>query len=434
MVSFNKFILSLASIVLFTTLTHGQNAYKSSDDAARIALVTFIPDKLAGMTEEAKDVLKTKLDQIASKNGLGGNGVANRFIITPSVAEISKDISATTPTIYTFNLEVTLYIADGIAGTLFSSHTISLKGTGKSDTKAYIAALKEIKSTDKSYSAFIEEGKRKIIEYYNSQCDFILKGAQAKADQRKFDEAISSLVEVPEVCKECFNKAMDLTVTIHKSKLELECQQNISKAKVEMSKQEWIAAAELLSLYTPDMSCYTDVTAVLKQINDNICAEKITKAKAEWAARNTEGALKYLSEVPPNSVCESDLAALLKEVKDGQCAESLGKAKGAWSNRNSADAARFLGEVPTDSNCAQEANALSREIASKLDADAKARWDFEMKKYQDDLSLTYKKLDAKERQSIRDSQLDAMRIKASRDVGVAAAMNQPKSVVYIVPY
>jgi hypothetical protein len=401
-----------------------QNNLQSSDDAARITLVTVIPSKVASMSEEAKEVLKSKLNQITTKNGLGGSGVSKRFVITAGATVLTKDIAPTVPAIYTYNLEVTLYIADGIDGTLFASHALSLKGTAKSDTKAYIAALKEINASDKQYAAFIDEGKRKIVEYYNSQCDFMLKAAQAKADQREFDAAIASLVEVPDVCKDCFNKAKNLSVSIHRSKLELECQQNIAKAKVEMSEQDWGAAAKLMSLYTPDMGCYKDVTALLQEINANICAEKVNKAKAEWASRNTAGALGFLSQVPPNSVCEAEAMALLQEVKDGQCADNLGKAKGAWSSRNSKDAAKFLGEIPTDSKCAGEAGKLGSEIAASLDAAAKAAWDFELKKYQDDINLTYRKLDSDERQATRNQELEKMVIQASRDVGVAYAQNQ----------
>ena len=431
MVSLSKSLLVACCFwMLLFTEAKAQNSLQSSDDVARISLVTVIPPKVATMSEEAKEVLRNKLNQITSKNGLGGSGASKRFVITASATIGTYDVSATTPAIYTYNLEVTLYIADGVDGTLFASLPLSIKGTAKSDTKAYIAALKEINVSDKRYAAFLDEGKRKIVEYYNSKCDFMLKDAQTKADQREFDVAIASLVEVPDVCKDCFNKAKNLSVAIHKSKLELECQQNIAKAKVEMSKQDWNAAAKLLSLYTPDMGCYKDVTALLNDINANICAEKVNKAKAEWASRNTYGALEFLAQVPPNSVCEADAMALLQEVKDGQCADNLGKAKGAWSGRNSNEAARYLGEIPTDSKCAGEASRLGNEIASSLDAAAKAAWDFEMKKYSDNMNLTYHKLDAAERQATRDHEAEKMLIQATRDVGVAYAENQPEVYLY----
>ena len=38
------------------------------------------------------------------------------------------------------------------------------------------------------------------------------------ADRKEYDNAISTLTEVPEVCKECYDKSMDLSVKIFKDK------------------------------------------------------------------------------------------------------------------------------------------------------------------------------------------------------------------------
>ena len=58
-------------------------------------------------------------------------------------------------------------------GTIFATEAITIKSIGDNETKAYIDALKKIKTSDKSILAFVEKGKSKIIEYYNSKCDFI---------------------------------------------------------------------------------------------------------------------------------------------------------------------------------------------------------------------------------------------------------------------
>ena len=42
----------------------------------------------------------------------------------------------------------------------------------------------------------IEEGKNKIINYFNNQCDFIIKEAQGLADQNRYEEALFKLFSV----------------------------------------------------------------------------------------------------------------------------------------------------------------------------------------------------------------------------------------------
>jgi hypothetical protein len=364
--------LSLIFLVVVLALTaRAQNNAGSANDAARIALKVMVSDKLAGLTPDAKDVLVNKLNQIATKSGMGGALKNQRFILTANVVEMERGVTSTVPEVYWFELEITLYIGDGIAGTKFASTSVTVKGNGKTTTKAYIQALKELKVEDTRYSNFITEGKNKILEYYNSQCDFILKEASTLSEKRQFDAAIASLVAVPEVCKDCYNKSMDLSVGIYKSKLDFECQQNIAKAKVEMSKANWNGAADLLAFYTPELKCYPEVSN------------------------------------------------LLVEIEKNRCGESMGKAKAAWASRNSSEAVSHLGNISTASSCYADAAQLSTEISSQLDAEAKREWDLQYEKYKDSQA-----------QLKAENNLESARIKAARDIGVAEAENQSETVVY----
>ena len=163
-------------------------------------------------------VLENKLNQIKTKNGIGGSSINKQFIITANVIELTKDISATTPAIYSYGLEITFYIGDGISGTKFASFSKTTKGSGKSETKAYLMALKEINASDIQYTKFIDEGKLKIIEYYRSNADVIISEANALSSQNKFDEAIYKLVSVPNICKEAYDKCMNKIPEIYKAR------------------------------------------------------------------------------------------------------------------------------------------------------------------------------------------------------------------------
>jgi hypothetical protein len=98
-------------------------------------------------------------------------------------------------------------------------------------------------------------------------------------------------------------------------------------------------------------------------------------------------------------------------IKDHKCAEALGKAQAAWANRDSRKASNFLIDVPTDSKCAADAKALSNEIASKLDADEKKEWENKLK------------------QQDNKFELEKANVERMRAVGVAAAKNQPKTII-----
>ena len=74
------------------------------------------------------------------------------------------------------------------------------------------------------------------------------------------------------------------------------------------------------------------------------------------------------------------------------------------------EVAQYLNAISPYSSCYQDVEKLRKEVASKLNADELREWNFQSKQYED--SQAYKK-------SI---------VKACRDVGMAWANNQPKSI------
>ena len=141
----------------------------------RIVLAAYVPQQVDKMSDAARTMLTNKLSQIVTANGMGGSAANERFIITANIVTLTKDLTATAPPMTALGLEVTFYIGDGIEGTKFASKSVQVKGVGTNETKAYIEAIKQIKTNDPSYAAFIEEGKQKIIKYNNNRQLFLQK-------------------------------------------------------------------------------------------------------------------------------------------------------------------------------------------------------------------------------------------------------------------
>ena len=331
-------------ILLFSALNlEAQNKLGKNNDVGRIAIcpvVGNIPD----MPVSAEKMLVNKMGQIVSKNGMASYG--NRFIMYPHVTIMSQNITATAPPMHAYNLDITLYIADNMTQSIFSSTTLSLKGVGKNPTKAYIGALRMLNQNRPEIKNFVEKGKNQIIEYYNSKCDFILKDAESLAARKEFDEAIYTVMSIPDICKECYMKGQDIAIEIFKQKMENECMQNIADARAAKAKNNYDLAASYLSGILPDVSCYADAQS------------------------------------------------LLKDIEDHRCAIALGKAKGAWSSGNANHAGRWLGEVASDSKCYKEAMALGKQIRTKLKADEDREWNFILKIQSDKVALEKQALKA----------------------------------------
>jgi hypothetical protein len=300
---------------LFLHQTYAQNNLGKSDDLARISIGAYIPEQAKTIPAEAKSLLNNKLNQITANRGLGGNSSTTRFIITANVNVISKDITPTAPPQHSLNLEVTYYIGDGVDGTLFATYSKSYLGIERSETKAYIDALSQIRPSDKGFNDFIEEGKTKIVEYYNTKCDFIIKDAQTAAGQKDFDGAIYKLMSVPDVCKDCYAKCMNAVPIIFRQKLEHECQVMIARAKTLIAQNQYDQAAETLSPILPDVSCYPTADQMMREINDHRCAVALGEATAAWAAKNVNATSNALSSISADSKCSADANRIAAEVR-----------------------------------------------------------------------------------------------------------------------
>jgi hypothetical protein len=221
---------SLIVILGVHTMTFAQSNANKAEDLGKIAITTYIPAQSEDLSDGFINMFSNKLDQITSANGISSSSSNSRFIITANINVISKDLVASAPPMTALTLDVTLYIGDGIDGKKFASQSLTLKGVGTNETKAYIEAVKTIKQNDPTIQSFVSKAKNKIIDYYNSRCDQVIKESQNLVNQNRYDDAIYLLATVPEECTECYNKAMAVILPVYKKKIDKDCKLKLAQA------------------------------------------------------------------------------------------------------------------------------------------------------------------------------------------------------------
>ncbi len=240
------------------------------DDLGMLALNAYVPPQIESMPPIARENLKNKLTQIVMQNGMSGSAINPRFIITANINIQSKELTATSPPMTALALDVSLYIGDGIDGTKFASTTVSVKGVGTNEAKAYIEALKNIKPADPAIQAFVQSGKTKIIEYFNSRCDVILKQAQNLAALNQYENALYNLTSVPEAATGCYDRAMTAAGPLYKKYMDKQCKEKLLQAKTAWAaSQSWdgaVLAADVLSTIDPDAACYKEAITLNNEI------------------------------------------------------------------------------------------------------------------------------------------------------------------------
>jgi len=272
-----RLVIFIWSILVVAGTLHAQTEQNDNrmDDKERIALTPIVLDD--AIPAGAQKQLVNKMTQVAAKNGCAATG-NSRFIITCSVDVLTKDITPTAPPMHAYTVNINFFVGDGVEGRLFSSTTIEAKGVGQTPDKAYINALKNVRVNDPAFKMMIDQGKRQIIEYYNTNCDLILAEAKAMEGRQEYTAAISLLTSVPNVCEECYQKALDASVAVYQAWRDQVCAMALNKAQAAWATRDSKAAAEALEAVPTDGACVEDAKALRKSISASLDA----KEKQEW--------------------------------------------------------------------------------------------------------------------------------------------------------
>ena len=262
------FFILFSSIVSFS-----QNELPKNDDFSAIVLNIYLPTTNK-IPNEANALLESKLRQIASANGLGGTNNSNpRFVLTATVHQLTSEQLSESLLFY-INAEIIFYVVDAAENKIFNTISVNYKGTGSTESKAFIDIFKKIQVKTKDFDSFLNISKEKIIQAYNDQCDFILKEAESLDKQGQFDEAITKLMLVPDVCKECYFKCADKVEVIYQHKIDKECTVKIREAKAKwastQTREGAEAVAEIISNISPFSVCEPETGILLKSITSKL--------------------------------------------------------------------------------------------------------------------------------------------------------------------
>jgi len=248
-----------------------QNNATNTSENGRIGLAIHLLQQVDKISEATSNMLVNKMNQIVTQHGFARDTYFDRFIFTANIVPLTKDYLSTAPPMTAYTLEITFYIGDGSMGTLFSSKSITVKGVGTNETKAYIEAIKTINPSNPVFESLLEEGKSKIVNYYNLKCDAILKQAHMMAQTNRLEEAICLLSGIPDVCMDCYEKCMKAVEPIYQQYIDRDCQMKLAEATHIWNANQTVAAAnaagKLLSTIEPRAACFNNVKDLADRIS-----------------------------------------------------------------------------------------------------------------------------------------------------------------------
>lgn len=300
-------------LILLLTLLCIVNV-KASETSGNISYYPVATGK--EIPEASKKLLVTRMEQILTQNGYGSMNRADRFVMLAKCNVLQKDVTPTTPPRISQKIEVTIILGDAIENKTYASAAIELSGIGINETKAWQTAINGLKATDPAIKQMFGEASQKIESFYSENCENIISQAKILASTGKSDEAIANLMEVPDICHDCHEKAILTVAEIYQSKIDSEGAALLAKAKNAWATSPDEKGADLAMSYLNEIpvssSAFPDAEVLGAAISKKMSSEKERKWKLKMqeyqdqkAYRNREQANAHARSMAAISAARS---------------------------------------------------------------------------------------------------------------------------------
>ena len=235
----------------------------------KITISPYIPEDTEFDSTSAR-LLKSKLLQIVTTNEAVG-GFDRRFVIVPSVNILSETETGTIPQKISMKVNITFYVGDGVAGSLFNFSNTEVTGVGDSHADALCSAIRKINVKDADLQALITEAKKRIVEYYNTTAPTLIKEAESFMASYEYEEALARLSVIPSLCSS-YDKAQSLISTCGNKIIERDNNVLLTKAKAAWSSNpNEIGASEASSYLSQIIISSTYYKKEMDKLTNQMC-------------------------------------------------------------------------------------------------------------------------------------------------------------------
>lgn len=232
-----------------------------------------VEDMLEPFPETAKMQVTNKLNQLLAKNGIVSMDNNSQFVLTVFVIPQDKDILPGPPMQIIEDMNANFYLADAMNKNVYATSSQTVRGIGRSETRAYMDAIKHMNINTKELAQFIEEGKKKIIAYYDSEAPKIIQKAQLLTEAHQYEEALWLVMSIPSQSK-YYDQALAAGLATFHAYQDYQCVQNLQQARMAWSSEQNAVGAQKAGVYLsqiyPDAACYGDAMDLYKEVKGKV--------------------------------------------------------------------------------------------------------------------------------------------------------------------
>lgn len=276
-----KILLSLMlSVCLGTTGVRAQDC--------EIHLMAISTDQ-SDTPDSANRYLFNKLCSAVSSDGISASGAYAQFFVAAKSDVLYEQVVPGAPARTALTLSLNLYIGDYWGEKVFARTSMEIRGVGESRERAFLNAYRSLNVNNAQLAKFITEGKQRIMNYYDTEYNTILKEADRAVQLRDYERALFLLTAVP-VCSKGYETVSDRLVEVYREYINYSCDRLLMEARTIWAANPTVSGArkvgEILNRLDPDASCYGEAMSLYKEVK--------AKVKDDW---NFEMRQKYNDRV-----------------------------------------------------------------------------------------------------------------------------------------
>lgn len=238
-----------------------------------LPISVYVADRTEPFPQGAKAMMENKLTQLLTRNGIAGLDFMGQFVLTATTTPLDKEVIPGPPMKISEKMELNLYIVDSYAKTIFSTASVTVRGLGETENKCYLNAISRLPLQTPQIAKFIDEGKNKIIDYYDHEGEAIIKKAQFLAGKKDYDEALFWVSLIPQQSKH-YDAALQAGMAIYQQYINNQCNINLAAARqawaAEQNAMGAAAAGEYLANILPDAACYGEAMDLYAEIKGKV--------------------------------------------------------------------------------------------------------------------------------------------------------------------
>ncbi|MCH8145997.1 MAG: hypothetical protein IIA55_14890 [Gemmatimonadetes bacterium] len=275
----------LASLV--PTVAHAQNARLRPviDMGKSIPISVRVPPAMPGIDQAVRTQLEARLSRVLTGTGLAAVPGGANFVMYPSLVVLEERIVEGSRGMMVVKLDLSLFVKSVSDGVLFASISKVVGGAGRTRNAALLNAVSSLQGNDPDLRDFSQAARDRILDYYSQRCDQIILDAETAAQTGNVDQALASLLGVPDVVTDCHQAASDVAVAIFISYQQQQCESHIRGARASMAVDNFGEAIVQVSLVDPGSPCADEADQLISDMDRDVQAGVEREALAAEQAR-----------------------------------------------------------------------------------------------------------------------------------------------------